>query len=278
MSNSDRSIVGDLINFRGLVYAPLNENGVIFLFGKIAGDLNMYVEEIKPGFPDCIARRFTGRGWEKVRVEFEFKSSNFLDHGHNPSQCDLIICWEHNWQKCPLEVLELKSEIQTLPNSSVKRPDGAVSEGTVMAIFEKRGVPANVRRLYERLEEKIISNEGDRIWWKVGTQMVNFFSPRRQFASVHPRKDGLLLSVFTRGLPLGGVEPVKPERVGGKWGRLLAKSEADLDPAAAVCVEARKRMEDAVDAHEPAGWLARAESEIDEESENETQDATGAEQ
>jgi hypothetical protein len=55
-----RSIVGDLINFRGLVYAPLNENGVVFLFGKVAEDLNMYVEEIKPGFPDCIDGRFTG--------------------------------------------------------------------------------------------------------------------------------------------------------------------------------------------------------------------------
>ena len=48
---SDRSVVGDLINFRGLVYAPLNENGVVFLFGKVAEDLNMYIEEIKPGFP-----------------------------------------------------------------------------------------------------------------------------------------------------------------------------------------------------------------------------------
>ena len=73
----EESIVGDLINFRGLVYAPLNENGVIYLFGKVTEDLHMYVEEIKPGFPDCIARRFTGKGWERIRVEFEFKSSNF---------------------------------------------------------------------------------------------------------------------------------------------------------------------------------------------------------
>ena len=57
------SIVGDNINFRGLIYAPVNENGVIFLFGKVAGDLNMYIEEIKPGFPDCVARRFVGKGW-----------------------------------------------------------------------------------------------------------------------------------------------------------------------------------------------------------------------
>lgn len=45
-----KSIVGDLINFRGLVYSPMNENGVIFLFGKVVEDLNMYIEEIKPGY------------------------------------------------------------------------------------------------------------------------------------------------------------------------------------------------------------------------------------
>ena len=34
----------------------------------------MYIEEIKPGFPDCIGRRFNGKGWERVRIEFEYFS------------------------------------------------------------------------------------------------------------------------------------------------------------------------------------------------------------
>jgi hypothetical protein len=25
--------------------------------------------------------------------------------------CDLIVCWNHNWENCPLEVLELKKAI-----------------------------------------------------------------------------------------------------------------------------------------------------------------------
>ena len=48
MEEEKKSIVGDLINFRGMVYSPLNEMGVIFLFGKVIEDLNMYIEEIKP--------------------------------------------------------------------------------------------------------------------------------------------------------------------------------------------------------------------------------------
>ena len=91
------SFVGDLVNFRGLVYAPINETGVVLLFGKVAADLNMYVEEIKTGFPDCIARRFTGKGWERLAVEFEFRSSHFKLHGHPTDGCDMIVCWEHDW-------------------------------------------------------------------------------------------------------------------------------------------------------------------------------------
>lgn len=114
-----KSIVGKVINFRGLVYGPINENGVIFLFGKVVEDLNMYVEEIKPGFPDCIGRRRINKGWEKVRIEFEYKSSEFKKHNHDPKDCDLIICWEHDWPDCPLEVIELKEEIKSLPNEPI---------------------------------------------------------------------------------------------------------------------------------------------------------------
>jgi hypothetical protein len=34
--------------------------------------------------------------------------SSFKAHKHNPSQCDIVICWEHDWADCPLEVLCLK--------------------------------------------------------------------------------------------------------------------------------------------------------------------------
>jgi len=55
-----RNVVGKLINFRGLVYAPVNENGVIFLFGKVAADLNMYVETIRPGYRRNLGALYVG--------------------------------------------------------------------------------------------------------------------------------------------------------------------------------------------------------------------------
>ena len=106
-----RSIVGDLINFRGFVYGPVNEMGVVALFAKLSEELGFIIEEVRAAFPDCIARRQVDKGWERVAIEFEFNSSNFRQHGHDPDACDLIVCWEHDWESCPVPVLALKPYI-----------------------------------------------------------------------------------------------------------------------------------------------------------------------
>jgi hypothetical protein len=31
-----------------------------------------------------------------------------------PAGCDTIVCWEHNWPDCPVEVLELKTAVAVL--------------------------------------------------------------------------------------------------------------------------------------------------------------------
>lgn len=99
---------GEALNFRGLLHAPVNEQGVVFLFATLAADLGFLVESLIPGFPDCEAKRRVGPTWERVRIEFEYESRNFRLHRHDPQHCDLIVCWEHNWPECPIEVLELK--------------------------------------------------------------------------------------------------------------------------------------------------------------------------
>ena len=106
---------GSFLNFRGLQHAPINEQGVVFLFGVVALELGIVVESVRTGFPDCEAKRKIGKEkWERVRIEFEFQSHNFVEHGHDPAQCDLIVCWLDNWPECPIEILELKSAIETL--------------------------------------------------------------------------------------------------------------------------------------------------------------------
>lgn len=108
---------GAVINFRGLQHAPVNEQGVVFLFGMLSSELGFIVEAVRQGFPDCEAKRRISSNpdrWERVTIEFEYESSSFKAHSHNPNECDLIICWVHDWKECSIEVIELQSEIRKL--------------------------------------------------------------------------------------------------------------------------------------------------------------------
>ena len=108
---------GAPISFRGLTHAPINEQGVVYLFGMVSYELGFIVEAVHQSFPDCEAKRCVDlkkNRWQRVRIEFEYLSSNFRQHGHDPNQCDLIVCWEHDWVDCPLEILELRSILNDL--------------------------------------------------------------------------------------------------------------------------------------------------------------------
>jgi hypothetical protein len=108
---------GDKLDFKSLSCAPVNEQGVVYLFGVLHEYFDFKIEAIQTGFPDCIARRLVSKGrWEELRIEFEFESKSFYTHGHDLEGADIIICWEHNWKDCPenIEVIELLTIIKDL--------------------------------------------------------------------------------------------------------------------------------------------------------------------
>lgn len=253
---TEKSIVGDLINFRGLVYSPLNENGVIFLFGKVVEDLNMYIEEIKPGFPDCIARRFTGNGWEKVAIEFEYVSSNFKMHKHDSHNCDIIVCWEHDWIDCPLEVIALKDIIQGLENYPVQKPDKSpVKDGKSFDEYFK-AVPNNVQNLFLLVDKKIRGISHD-IWRKeLGKPQVTYYSPERVFIYLELQKRGLKLTIFTRGENIEGIKPFNYDTGGKKWGQIHINDEIQIELIFPALKRSHELVKDALKHNEPTGWYA----------------------
>ena len=93
-----------------LHYAPENELGVVFLFAHVARKLRVRIEEIRPGFPDCIAYQKIGDAEKRIRIEFEFRSRNFKTHRHPAGKCDWLVCWHHNWPDVPtsIRIVELK--------------------------------------------------------------------------------------------------------------------------------------------------------------------------
>jgi len=113
--------MGEKIDFPGLAHAPVEEHAVIYLFGVLAYKMGFEVEAFQNKGIDCEAKRKSKNGrWQRVRIEFEFKSSNFEQHNHKASECDLIVCWKHDWPNCPLEFIELKKEIQRFKNKKIR--------------------------------------------------------------------------------------------------------------------------------------------------------------
>jgi hypothetical protein len=120
-TNSRKSpqLFGEPIDFLGLRHAPINEQGVVYLFGMVSRELGFSVESLQQGFPDCEGKYLHDKNrrlWAKARIEFEFKATNFREHNHDVNGCDVIVCWENDWPDCPLRVVELKSEILRLPS------------------------------------------------------------------------------------------------------------------------------------------------------------------
>lgn len=110
---------GEPMEFRGLRHAPINEQGVVFLFGMICRELGFNIEAVQQGFPDCEGKYLYDQKknlWAKARIEFEYKAKTFIEHGHNLDHCDFIVCWINNWQDCPINIIELKTEILKLPS------------------------------------------------------------------------------------------------------------------------------------------------------------------
>lgn len=114
---ADRPVYGAALRLPGLGREPVNEAGVIYLFGMIAHQLGFIVERIQPGFPDCEALYEAEPGkWQRLRIEFEYSSRNFARHRHRQQECDVIVCWVHDWPECPaaLDVIELKRIVKRL--------------------------------------------------------------------------------------------------------------------------------------------------------------------
>ncbi|HEY2495969.1 MAG TPA: hypothetical protein VGK24_02770 [Candidatus Angelobacter sp.] len=110
----DRPLLGAPMRLPGMAHAPVNEMGVMMLFGMVAVQLGFVIELVQAAFPDCLAKIEVEPGrWQYLKIEFEYESRAFQEHGHDPKGCDMIVCWRHNWKGCPphLQVLELSKVV-----------------------------------------------------------------------------------------------------------------------------------------------------------------------
>jgi len=88
-----------------------SEGMVIFSFGIIYKHLNLHgidIRDERKGELDAIAF-LDPKAKKQVTIEFELHSKDFVTHKHEPTKCDLLVCWKHNWKECPsnIDVFEL---------------------------------------------------------------------------------------------------------------------------------------------------------------------------
>lgn len=118
---ADRPIYGLPILQGSLTFAPTNEAGVLAAFACHARELGFTILRLQAAFPDCEALREVGPNkGQRVLIELEYESRNFLEHLHPVKGCDLIVCWIHNWPECPLEVIELS---KVLGSGNTQKPN-----------------------------------------------------------------------------------------------------------------------------------------------------------
>ncbi|NLI16704.1 MAG: hypothetical protein GX409_10515 [candidate division Zixibacteria bacterium] len=166
-----KSIVGELVGKRGIVYAPINRAGVLLIFSRLLDEFEMLVEETAEDCSYIIARRRVDTGqpgsnrWERVRIALAYESlemqpANKTDTDFDGT-ADLLICWQHNWPECPLETFELRSIFADV-TASLNEPanqtislNGIIPEDSGQLLKDRVTTQKRFEKAVSELDEKI---------------------------------------------------------------------------------------------------------------------------
>jgi len=91
-----------------LIFEPTNEIETIILFSFLADELGYNIKEVKSDFPDAILEK----DGKDINVEFEFLSSNYLQHCHPLDFDGICICWRKDSDIPHIEILSLEEYIR----------------------------------------------------------------------------------------------------------------------------------------------------------------------
>ena len=100
---------------KGVLFTPVDELGVVCLFFKHHEKLGFpYIVRVSDRFPDVTAIDENG---EFVKIELEYRASDFIAHGHPPDDCDYVVCWENDLKEVSEEfprIISLSDEVSKL--------------------------------------------------------------------------------------------------------------------------------------------------------------------
>ena len=114
-SNPVMERIGEAFRNTDLLYEPVDEMGLVYLFARCHRELGFpYVVKIRSKFPDVIAMDANGG---RVTIELEYKSSSY-NNNHPLDGCDYIVCWEDDWDNPPSslkpEIISIKENLRDI--------------------------------------------------------------------------------------------------------------------------------------------------------------------
>lgn len=172
--------VGRAIKVDGMAYAPTCEQGVVFLFGRLAPSMGFHVESVQVHCPDCVAK-FHG---QECRIEFEFWASHYAVHRHHPKMVDTIVCWENDWETRPkkyhhLRIIDLKRVVGAAPRIFVV---GCNSEWNIPDLDRRSRLEWNVPKAAQQGDLVLMYRAG-----RFGTAIKDIWKVTGGFAHYGPR-------------------------------------------------------------------------------------------
>ena len=119
-------------------------------------------------------------------------------------------------------------------------------------------VPPKVRPLFDRFDKEV-KTLSDKIWSKVVVNGLTYYCPERVFIYLHFQKQGLRLTLFTRGQEIRGIRKGAWTSGGAKWGRVHIKQDDKLESALQAAKQSYQFIKQAVKQNESTGWFAELE-------------------
>ena len=158
----EKSFVGDPIFWPGLIYAPLNMAGLLFAFGSMAQATGLVFEEFCSD-NTAYCRRKTDKGWEKMKVAFALKSSEYDFTRHD---VDLLVCW-HDDAAIPNGIAKqiLSQYVSTPitlsgPASARNRVEDILADDAVESLSSRARNHENFEETVKQLDNQIKKLQG----------------------------------------------------------------------------------------------------------------------
>jgi hypothetical protein len=162
----EKSFVGDPVQWPGLVYSPLNGAGLIFALGAIAASTGLLFEEFYEDCQTAVCRRKTESGWERLKVAFVLRSSDYLD---TADDIDLLICWRDDAseaQRIPRLALSNLIATSTWENPGLEIPqvtglESILPVGAAQDLLERGRSHESYEETVKQLDEQIKKLQGN---------------------------------------------------------------------------------------------------------------------